>query len=101
MAELIDERFTPYVVTDKAGKPATVAFYQCCTGNLKADKTLRSLQLDAISAEHVTGVVKARRSTAIESTTLNRDLAMLWRILNLSEEWEVIETARGIKLLPG
>lgn len=101
VTEFIDGRFMPHVITEKAGKPATVAFYQRCTGNLKADKTLRSLRLDAISAEHVTGFVKTRRSTGIEIATVNRDLATLRRILNLAEEWEVIETARGIKLLPG
>lgn len=96
-----DERFMPFVRTEKAGKPLTVAFYKRCTGNLKANKALANLRLDEIRAEHVTAFVESRRSEPVKTATINRDLATLRRMLNLAQEWEVIKAARKVKLLPG
>jgi integrase len=101
VAMFADERFMPFVRTEKAGKPLTVAFYQRCTGNLKAHKALASLPLDQIRTEHITAFVESRRSEPVKTATINRDLATLRRMLNLAEEWELIPAARSIKLLPG
>jgi integrase len=101
LAEFIDGRFMPHIRTTKAGKPLTVAFYVRTTNNLKADKKLKSLRLDAITADHVDAFIKSRQGDGLEITTVNRDLATLRRLLNLAVEWEVIPAARKIKLLPG
>ena len=101
VAAFADERFMPFVRAEKEGKPLTVAFYERCTGNLKASESLASIPLDKIKADHITAFVEARRAEPVETATINRDLATLRRILNLAEEWEVISAARKIRLLPG
>jgi Domain of unknown function (DUF3854)/Domain of unknown function (DUF927) len=41
-------------------------------------------------AEHITAFVEVRRAAGLETSTINRDLATLRRMLNLAEQWEVI-----------
>ncbi|MGI8962080.1 MAG: tyrosine-type recombinase/integrase [Bryobacteraceae bacterium] len=101
IARFADERFLPFVRSAKAEKTRTVVFYETCVSNLKSDKKLAGLPLNAITQEHLTGFIESRRSEGMKTSTINRDLATLRRILRLAEEWGVIEAARRVKLLDG
>ena len=101
LATFAEQRFLPHIRAEKAGKPRTVAFYETCSTNLTSHSGFKNLPLDRIKAEHITAFVESRRAAGMETSTINRDLATLRRMLNLAEEWETIEAARSIKLLPG
>lgn len=84
LQEFAEQKFLPFIRAEKAAKPRTVAFYETCTANLSGHSELRSLQLDRIKAEHITGFVESRRSAGMQTSTINRDLATLRRMLNLA-----------------
>lgn len=101
LAVFAEERFLSSVRIEKVDKPNTIRFYETCVENLIADKKLSNSLLDAITPEIIAAFIERRRSRGRKTSTINRDLATLRRILNIAVELDVISARRKIRLLPG
>jgi integrase len=102
------ERFLGHIRLVCASKPATVRFYESKLGLiLENDERLGSLRLDEINKAAIDGYIqrranqKSRRKKRLSPGSVNRELATLKRLLNLAQEWEVINRVPKIELLPG
>jgi len=54
--------------------------------------------LDEITSQHVARYKSRRLSTGVRQSTVNRDLAILWKMLNLAVEWNYLEDGQVPKI---
>jgi hypothetical protein len=110
LADFADHDFLPFVRSTSKDKPNTVRFYENSVANLKAYAKLAKLQLDEITSDVVGSFIahrqakrqERRKDKPLETSTINRDLATLRRMLCLAQEWGKVEKLLPkIKLLPG
>jgi integrase len=94
--------FLPFVRSTSAAKPRTVVFYENSVRNLKAYDRLAGLKMDAVTSDVIAGFVAKRRSTGMQISTINRDLATLRRMFHLAQEWERVTTILPkVRMMPG
>ncbi len=102
LKEFAEQDFLPYVRTTSASKPRTVTFYTTTVKNLLAFPKLASAPLNAITAELMASFVAKRQTEKMRTSTINRDLATLRRILHLAQEWNKVSTLLPrVRLLAG
>jgi integrase len=110
LADFADHDFLPFVRSTSKDKPNTVRFYENSVANLKAYSKLAKVQLDEITSDIVGSFIaqrqakrqERRKDKPLETSTINRDLATLRRMLCLAQEWGKVEKLLPkIKLLPG
>ena len=114
-------RFLKWVAVERAQKPRTVSFYKVRVRFLLAFESLRNSTLDEIDEALVAKFVEWRKGCAKTKTTrrgngrvefsslnrpigvcsVNRELAVLRRMLHVAREWKVIPAVPVIHLLPG
>jgi integrase len=115
------ERFLKWVAIERAAKPKTVSFYEVRARFLLAFEPIRDAALDKIDEALVAEFIAWRKGAAKTKITrrgkgkvefarldrpigvcsVNRELAVLRRILHIARDWKVIASVPQIHLLPG
>ena len=98
LAELLKDHFLPFVETEFKAKPNSRDYYAYGVAHLLVSD-LASLQLDAITGQHVTGYIAQHGK--LQATTINRDLRTLRRALSLAVEWGKLDRMPKVTLAKG
>jgi len=101
LAEFIDKRFEPWAKAQFSPRPKTWLWYRNGIRRLKDFAPLAGLPLNEITGESVTGYVAHRQSAKLATSSINRELQVLRRILNVAVEWGALESTIKVKLLSG
>jgi site-specific recombinase XerD len=100
MVKEFAEEFMRYVETHMSNKPNTVKFYRQHTAVVAA--CMGKLRLDAITDKDVTRLIESRQEAKLATSTVNRALASLRRMLHYAVEKKRIATLPvHIRLLRG
>src|SRR5215471_1077916 len=113
-------RFLKWVAAQRAEKPRTVAFYRTRVGLLQKFDALKNARLDEINGNLIGNYVEWRKGCArtkvirkksgleyaegnhrITVCAINRELAVLRRMLRVAREWGLLSALPVIHLLPG
>lgn len=100
-------QFEEQIKVECASKPQTIEFYRSKLSFLLKHEPLASARLDAIDEEAIDGYIRhrtrqvSRRGTLLSPASVNRELAVLRRLLRVARKWKLIESAPGIKMLDG
>lgn len=100
-------RFREAIKTDCADKPATVSFYMDKLDCLLKNERLASTRLDRIDEAAIHAYretrskARSRRNKPFAVASINRELAVLRRLLRLAHEWKIINRVPRIRLLRG
>jgi integrase len=100
LAKFAECDFLPFVRSQFAEKPNTVAYYAWGVKVL-SDSQLGGLPLDRITPETIGGFVAKAREAGLMVATMNRQLQILRRILRLAVEWGRMDRTITVRLLPG
>ncbi len=114
------KQFLKWVSSQRASKPNTVAFYRVRVGLLEKFDGIRNARLDEISGQVIAKYVEYRRGCArtkvvrrksglkfeaadhkVSVSGINRELAVLRRMLRVAREWGQLAAVPVIHLLPG
>jgi integrase len=101
LIEFIDKRFELWAKSQFSPRLKTWLWYRNGFRRLKAFKPLVSLRLNGITTESISSFVSQRESEKMAVSSINRELQVLRRILNVAVEWGVLESAIKVKLLTG
>ncbi len=102
LVEFAEKQFLPWAESTFAAKPKTWTYYRNGVRQLKAYKPLASSALDDNRVgEKVSGYIAHRQAKNLQISSINRELQVLRRLLNLAVEWGLVEQAPKIKMLPG
>jgi integrase len=113
-------RFIKWVSAQRAEKPRTVAFYRTRVGLLQKFDALKNARLDEVNGQLIAQYVEWRKGCArtkvickksgleyaaanrnVTVCAINRELAVLRRMLRVAREWSLLSTVPVIHLLPG
>jgi integrase len=99
-AEFVAQRFEPWLRSEHAAKPNTLAYYMDNLKALALYKPLQDAKLDAIDTDMVDDFVAKRRVTKrkggksfLKVATINRSLEVWRHALNKALEWGVLQKA--------
>ena len=114
------KQFLKWVSSQRAAKPNTVAFYRVRVGLLQKSDAIRNARLDEINGQIIAKYVEYRRGCArtkvvrkksglkfeqadhnVSVSGINRELAVLRRMLRIAHEWGQLAAVPVIHLLPG
>jgi integrase len=102
LKEFAERDFLPFVRATFQAKRATESYYVYGVKSLLGHAPLAEATLDNISAERIAGYVAKRREAGLQTASINRELQVLRRMLNLAVEWGTIETVPPrVRMLPG
>ncbi len=102
LKEFAERDFLPFVEATFQAKRATRNYYVYGVKSLLAYAPLAEVPLDSLTAEKIAGFVAKRREAGLQTASINRELQVLRRMLNLAAEWGKIETAPPrVRMLPG
>jgi integrase len=101
LAEFIDKRFEPWATAQFSSRVKTWLWYRNGLRRLKAFGPLASLPLNEITSESIAGYVARRQSEDLAVSSINRELQVLRRVLNVAVEWGALESSIKVKLLSG
>ena len=113
-------RFIKWVSAQRAEKLRTVAFYRTRVGLLQKFDALKNARLDEINGQLIAKYVEWRKGCArtkvmrkksgleyveanhnVTVCAINRELAVLRRMLRVAREWDLLGAVPVIHLLPG
>src|SRR5215467_10221100 len=97
----IDDRFEPWAKAQfEKTSPATwFRWYRTNLRTLKDYEPLAESKLDKITSENVADFAAQRQSEGLLTSSVNRSLQVLRRVLRLAVEWGVIPASPKVKLL--
>jgi integrase len=101
LAEFLDERLERWATTQFSLRRKTWFWYRNGIRRLKEFGPLASLPLNEITSESVSGYVASRQSEDLAVSSINRELQVLRRVLNVAVEWGALESSIKVKLLSG
>lgn len=101
LTEFMDKRFEPWAKAQFSSRNKTWLWYRNGLRRLKTFGPLASLPLNEITSESVTGYVAKRQSEDLAVSSINRELQVLRRVLNVAVEWGALESTIKVKLLSG
>ncbi len=101
LADFIDKRFEPWAKAQFSARIKTWLWYRNGFRRLKTFRPLASLPLNEITSESVAAYVARRKAEDLAVSSINRELQVLRRILNVAVEWGELESALKVKLLTG
>jgi len=101
LVEFIDKRFEPWAKAQFSSRTKTWLWYRNGLRRLKAFTPLASLRLNEITSESIAGYVARRQSEDLAVSSINRELQVLRRVLNVAVEWGALESTIKVKLLSG
>jgi integrase len=100
LSEFCQKRFEPWAMSATCRK-TWIDYYLPGSRSIQAYKPLANLRLDEITSERAADFAAWRQSKGLQISSVNSSLQVLRRMLRLALEWDVIERAPKIKLLPG
>ena len=114
------KKFLKWVSSQRAAKPNTVAFYRVRVGLLEKFDAIRNARLDEVNGQMIAKYVEHRKGCArtkvirkksglkfeatdhkVSVSGINRELAVLRRMLRIAREWELLAVVPVFHLLPG
>lgn len=101
LAEFMESKFKPWVEATFHEKQRTKIWYLGGVRRLSEFAPLGKARLNAITADTIRAYIAKRQTDGLNVTSINRELQILRRILNLAAEWGAAESALKIKMLPG
>jgi hypothetical protein len=103
LAQFIDNRFEPWAkATFEKSSPKTWRdWYRVGLRAIKAHKSFADLPLNEITSETIAAFAAHRQSQGKQVSTVNSTLRVLRRVLGMAVEWDVLEAAPKVKMLPG
>ena len=101
LSEFIDKRFEPWAKTQFSSRAKTWLWYRNGLRRLKTFGPIASLPLNEITSESIAGYVTRRQSDGLAVSSINRELQVLRRVLNIAVEWGALESPIKVKLLSG
>jgi integrase len=103
LGEFIDGRFEPWAraTFETSSMKTWRDFYKVGIRAIRGYREIASMKLDEITSERAAEFGAHRQSQGCKVSTVNSSLRVLRRILGLSVEWGLIESAPKIKKLPG
>ena len=93
-------RFMDAIQARCGEKPRTVEFYGQKLGRLLEFEPLSAARLDQIDEALIESYVQSRFKL-VSPATVNRELAVLRRVLYLAHEWKVVNRVPRFRMLPG
>jgi integrase len=93
--------FMPWVAATFREKPKTFLWYRGGARRLAEFEPIAAVKLDEINGEKIAAFVAYRQTAGLNTTSINRELQILRRILHLAVEWGRAEKVIKIKMLPG
>jgi integrase len=93
-------RFLEFVEVNNASQPQTVLFYKNRLARLLDFAPIARTRLDKIDAAEIEAYVQ-NRSKQVSVTSVNRELAVLSRLMHIAVEWKVIPKVPKIRRLKG
>jgi integrase len=100
LAEFCEKRVAPWAEAATCRK-TWVDYYRPGLRCIQSYKPLAGLRLDQITSEHVANFAAWRLSQGLQVSSVNSSLQVLRRVLRLASEWEVLERAPLVQMLPG
>ena len=82
-------------------KPRTAVWYRGGIRRISEFGLLAKARLNEITAETVHAYIVKRQTNGLNTTSINRELQILRRILRLAVEWGAVESTIKVRLLPG
>src|SRR5712692_6161290 len=101
LAQFMSAEFMPWVAATFRAKRNTFVWYRGGARRLSEFELIAAAGLDQITGEKVAAYVAHRQSAGLNTTSINRELQILRRMLHLAVEWGRTEKAVKIKMLPG
>jgi integrase len=101
LGEFFDKQFLPWAGATFAAKPKTWKFYRNGARRLKEHASLASANLAEITGKEIGEYVAARQSAELATASINRELQVLRRALQLAVEWGVLDFTIKVKMLKG
>jgi len=102
LAEFCNARLEPWArSTFEKNSPKSWLWYRTGMRALLGYRPIANSKLDKITGEVAANFAAHRQTQGLQVSSVNCSLRVLRRILRLAAEWEVIDTALKIKLLPG
>lgn len=101
LTEFVENRFRPWTFAIFRDKPRTKVWYLGGICRLSEFAPLAKARLDEITPESIRAYVAKRQADKLKTSSINRELQILRRILRLAVEWGTVESTPKIKLLPG
>jgi integrase len=101
LTDFIEKRFEPWAKAQFSPRRKTWLWYRNGLRRLTDFTPLASLPLNEITSESVSGYVARRQSNKLAVSSINRELQVLRRVLNVAVEWGVLDSAIKVKLLTG
>jgi integrase len=101
LAEFIDKRFEPWAKAQFCARIKTWLWYRNGLRRLNGFSALASLPLNEVTSESISSYVARRQSEDLAVSSINRELQVLRRILNLAVEWGELVSPIKVKLLTG
>ena len=101
LTDFIDKRFEPWAKAQFSSRLKTWLWYRNGLRRIKEFNPLASLRLNELTTELVSSYVARRQSEKMAVSSINRELQVLRRILNVAVEWGVLESTIKVKLLTG
>jgi integrase len=100
VAQFLTERLLPWADSTFTAKPKTLSYYRNGVARLLEYSELAQSKLD-VAHSHAAGYVAYRQARRLLVSSINRELQVLRRALRLALEWNILERAATIRLLPG
>jgi integrase len=100
VAQFLTERLLPWADSTFRAQPKTLSYYRNGVARLLKCSELAQSELDAAHS-HAASYVAYRQACRLMVSSINRELQVLRRALRLALEWNVLERAATIRLLPG
>ena len=94
------EMFWPWVQATFTEKGKTWWWYKNSTDRI-LESDLRSISLDRLTSESVAIYVASRKKAGLAISSINAELRVLRRMLNLAREWDVLDRGPRVEMLPG
>lgn len=103
LAAFIEERFEPWAKGrfEKASPKTWFDWYRVGLRAIQGRKAFAALPLNAITSETIASFAAHRLANGRQISTVNASLRVLRRILRLAVEWEVLDAAPKVQMLPG
>ncbi|MGB6524940.1 MAG: tyrosine-type recombinase/integrase [Candidatus Acidiferrales bacterium] len=101
LKDFMENRFHPWALATFRDKPRTQVWYLGGIRRISEFAPLSKARLNEITPETTRAYIAKRQKDGLKTSSINRELQILRRILRLAVEWGALDAAPKIKLLPG
>jgi integrase len=100
LTDFISQRFEPWAEASTSAK-TWLDYYRPGIRTIQKYKPLANLRLNEITSEKAADFAAWRQSAGLQVSSVNSSLQVLRRVMRVAAQWEVIEVAPFVKMLPG